>query len=72
MNAELVNSVLVFRLFAPSDAPQPKPSRWRRLGPAEFWHASTRSSDTGEHRASCINSTTGSFCGAISCKGEQP
>ena len=28
--------------------------------PREFWHASTRSSDTGEHRASCISSTTGS------------
>ena len=52
MNVEFVNPVLVFGLFAPSDAPQPKPSQWRRLGPAEFWHASTRSSDTGEHRAS--------------------
>lgn len=61
MNVEFVNPVLVFGLFAPSDAPQPKPGQWRgRLGPREFWHASTRSSDTGEHRASCISSTTGS------------
>jgi hypothetical protein len=38
MNVEFVNPVLVFGLFAPSDAPQPKPGQWRgRLRPREFW-----------------------------------